>query len=69
MCSSDLLIFLLPLIYTLPLFYGDTGVWVSFPISDFLNIIVSVIMIVSLFRKFNKLNDGDDPSILGSTIS
>ena len=63
------LIFLLPFIYTLPLRYGDKGVWMSFPISDILNIIVSAILIINLFRKFGKLKDGDDPSLLGSTIS
>jgi hypothetical protein len=26
-------------------------------------------LIIDIFRKFNKLNDGDDPSTLGSTIS
>ena len=63
------LFFLLPFIYTLPLRYGDKGVWMSFPISDILNIIVSAILIINLFRKFGKLKDGDDPSLLGSTIS
>ena len=63
------LLFLLPFIYTLPLWYGDKGVWMSFPISDILNIIVSAILIINLFRKFGKLKDGDDPSLLGSTIS
>ena len=63
------LLFLLPFIYTLPIWLEEDGVWWSFPISDSLNIIVSAILIVNIFRKFNKLNDGDDPSILGSTIS
>ena len=63
------LIFLLPFIYTLPIWYGDKGVWMSFPISDILNIIVSAILIINLFRKFGRLKDGDDPSLLGSTIS
>ena len=63
------LLFLLPFIYTLPIWLEEDGVWWSFPISDSLNIIVSAILKVNKFRKFNKLNDGDDPSILGSTIS
>ena len=63
------LLFLLPLIYTLPIWLQEKGVWMSFPISDALNIIVSAILIINLFRKFNKLSDGDDPSVLGSTIS
>ena len=63
------MLFLLPFIYTLPIWLEEDGVWWSFPISDSLNIIVSAILIINIFRKFNKLNDGDDPSILGSTIS
>ena len=62
------LLFLLPFIYTLPLWLEDTGVWISFPISDTLNVIVSAIMISSLFRKFNKLEDGGSAEILGSSI-
>ena len=42
--------------------------WVSFPISDALNIIISAIMIARLFRKFDRLEDGENPDILGSTI-
>ena len=63
------LLFLLPLVYTLPLWLAEDGVWISFPISDALNIIVSAILIINIFRKFDKLEDGDDPSSLGSTIS
>ena len=63
------LLFLLPLVYTLPLWFQEKGVWMSFPISDTLNVLVSAILIVSIFHKFDKLKDGDDPSILGSTLS
>ena len=65
---SRQLIFLLPLVYTLPLLLQENGVWISFPISDALSAIFSAFFIVRLFRKFNKLQDGDDPSILGSEI-
>lgn len=65
---SRQLLFLVPLVYTLPLFFNEKGVWISFPISDVVSSLVSAIMIVALFRKFSKLNDGDDPSILGSEI-
>ena len=65
---SRQLLFLLPLIYTLPLWLRETGVWISFPISDTLNIIISAILIIRLFRKFDRLKDGENPGILGSTI-
>ena len=65
---SRQLLFLLPLIYTLPLWLQETGVWISFPISDTLNVIISAIMIVRLFRKFDRLKDGESADILGSNI-
>ena len=65
---SRQLIFLLPLVYTLPLWFKEDGVWVSFPISDLLSVVVSAIFIVNIFKKFNKLQDGGDAAILGSTL-
>ena len=65
---SRQLLFLLPLIYTLPNLWQEKGVWVSFPISDALAIIVSAIFIIDLFRKFGRLQDGDDPSVLGGQL-
>ena len=65
---SRQLLFLIPCIYVLPLFFGDIGVWVSFPISDFAAFIISAVLMWNLLRKFAKLNDGDDPSILGSKL-
>ena len=65
---SRQLLFLVPLIYFLPVFFGHKGVWMSFPIADSISIILSAVMLLMLFRKFRLLNDGDDPSILGSKI-
>jgi len=65
---SRQLIFLLPLIYALPFWLQVDGVWWGFPVSDSLSVIVSAFFIAALFRKFNKLQDGEDPSILGSNI-
>lgn len=66
---SRQLIFLLPLIYTLPFYLREDGVWLGFPISDVASIIVSAIFILSLFRKLGRLQDGEDPVILGSNIT
>ncbi len=63
---SRQLIFLLPLIYTLPSLMAEDGVWWSFPISDSISVLVSAICIVWLFRKFSKLHDGGSAEILGS---
>lgn len=65
---SRQLLFLVPLIYVLPLRYREKGVWISFPISDLVAIIVSAIFIIWLFRKFNRLKDGDEATILGSEL-
>lgn len=65
---SRQLLFLIPLLYLLPLIFGDKGVWLSFPISDFLAFLLTLYMLSRLFNKLRKLNDGDDPSILGSKL-
>ncbi len=65
---SRQILFLLPLLYALPLWFGAKGVWMSFPISDFISTVLTAVMLGNLFKKFNRLKDGDDPSILGSQI-
>jgi putative MATE family efflux protein len=65
---SRQIIFLLPLLYTLPLLWQDKGVWLSFPISDGVSVLVTLFFIVRLFRKFSRLSDGEDASSLGSSI-
>lgn len=65
---SRQLIFLLPLLYALPNWFKEKGVWMSFPISDTLSILVSAFFIIRLFRKFSRLRDGDEAGILGSEI-
>jgi Na+-driven multidrug efflux pump len=47
---------------------GSDGVWFSFPISDALATLMTILMMSRLFGKFNKLKDGDDPTILGSQL-
>lgn len=62
------LIILVPLVYALPLFLGETGVWISFPISDVSALLISLWALVRLFRKFRLVENGADPSILGSSV-
>lgn len=57
---SRQLIFLLPLLYGLPLWLEGTGVWMSFPISDIISVVVSAIFINRLFHNFSKLKDGEE---------
>ena len=65
---SRQLLFLLPLLYILPLWYGANGVWMSFPISDVLSALLTAILLRRLFKKFNQLKDGEESSILGSHL-
>ena len=65
---SRQILFLLPLLYVLPLWHGASGVWMSFPISDALSALLTAILLRRLFKKFNKLQDGQESSILGSQI-
>ena len=65
---SRQILFLLPLLYALPMWFESNGVWMSFPISDALATLLTIFMLGRLFKKFSQLNDGDDPSILGSQL-
>lgn len=65
---SRQLLFLIPCIYILPIFMGAEGVWLSFPISDFMAAAIAAMLLFGILKKFRKLEDGDDPSILGSKL-
>ena len=66
---SRQLLFLLPCIYILPeVLESEIGVWYSFPISDAVSALITGILAIGLIRKLGRLNDGDDPAILGSQI-
>ena len=62
---SRQILFLLPALYALPLWIGDKGIWLSYPVLSF---ILSAIMLRSLFKKFNRIKDGENPEILGSNL-
>ncbi len=65
---SRQIIFLIPLMYLLPLWIGVKGVWLSYPLSDAIATIITILFSVSLMKKLSKLKDGDDPTILGSKM-
>ena len=48
---SRQLIFLLPALYLLPLFFGIEGVWASYPVSDLIAFIFTLILIIRLIRQ------------------
>ncbi len=65
---SRQLLFLLPMLYVLPMFLDSKGIWISFPIADFLSSLLTFILLLGLMKKLKMLKDGDDPSILGSKL-
>ena len=65
---SRQILFLLPMIYFLPKWIGTDGVWLSFPISDMISTVLTIIFLSNTFKKFNKLQDGADPTTLGGQI-
>ena len=65
---SRQILFLLPLLYALPLWHGASGVWMSFPISDLLSATLTAILLRRLFKKFNRLQDGEESVTLGSQL-
>lgn len=48
-------LFLMPLLFTLPHFWGLSGVWLSFPLSDLAATVVSAILLVIVMRKITRL--------------
>lgn len=48
------IVFLIPLVIVLPLFWGLNGIWYSFPIADLLGFLVSFFMVNSYIKKSHK---------------
>ena len=65
---SRQILFLIPLIYLLPMFLREEGVWLSFPIADTISVIFAAIFAVRLFRKLDRLKDGESAASLGGNI-
>ncbi len=52
---SRQVIFLIPAIFILPLFFGLNGVMLSWPVSDFLSFLVTVVFVLWELRLFNRM--------------
>lgn len=57
------LLILVPLIYALPLFMQEKGVWVAFPISDITALIIAAAFITRTLKEFSRLKDGEEVQI------
>ena len=50
-------LFLVPLVYILPPAMGIEGVWLSFPVSDGLSFILTLGLLIPIWRQFRHLGD------------
>lgn len=51
---SRQMIFMLPLLFVLPIWWGGEGVWLSMPIADMIAAVVTAVLMVAYMRKFKK---------------
>lgn len=65
---SRQLLFLVPLLYAMPMLLGGDGIWLCHPCSDLISSIITFVMIVRLMKKFNMLKEGESAEILGSNV-
>ena len=56
-------LFLVPLVFILPPAMGIDGVWLSFPISDGLSFILTLALLVPVWRQFKRLGDQSQESL------
>ncbi len=51
-------LFLFPLVFTLPRLFGTDGVWISFPITDGLSLVLALALLIPQLREFRRLERG-----------
>jgi putative MATE family efflux protein len=49
------IIFLIPLVLVLPMFFGVSGIWYSFPLADTLSVVVTASLVVRQVRRMHKM--------------
>ncbi len=52
--TSRQILFLIPLVFILPRFFGLNGIWLSFPIADTLSFIITLAMVIPQMCEFKK---------------
>ncbi|NOX89799.1 MAG: MATE family efflux transporter [Calditrichaeota bacterium] len=55
------ILFLLPLILVLPLFFRLNGIWMAFPLADFLSVCVTLLMVLPEWRRLTKKTKTTNP--------
>jgi putative MATE family efflux protein len=56
-------LFLVPLVFILPPVLGIDGVWLSFPVSDGLSFILTLALLIPVWRQFKRLGDQSQESL------
>jgi len=51
---SRQVLFLIPLILVFPLYFGLKGIWISFPVADFLSVFVTAFWVVRQVKHLNR---------------
>ncbi len=59
------IVFLIPLVLILPIYFGLVGIWASFPISDFLASVITIFMVIYQVKFLKKMNFAKPTSIAG----
>jgi len=54
LATSRQILFLIPLIFILPRFFGINGIWLSFPIADTLSFVITIVMVIPQMREFQR---------------
>lgn len=52
-------LFLIPLVLIFPIFFGVNGIWLSFPIADFLSTTITTIWFLKEMRQISSQNEGE----------
>lgn len=51
---SRQILFLIPFVLILPVFLGEKGIWISFPVADILSAVITAFMMLSLLKSLKK---------------
>ena len=54
-------LFLIPAVIILPRFLGLEGVFLSFPASDALTLILTILLLIPIFKEFRKMSAAEKP--------
>jgi putative MATE family efflux protein len=54
-------IFLIPAVFILPRYLGLEGVFLSFPVSDALTLVLTIVLLIPIFKEFRRMSAAEKP--------